>query len=357
MPKENYEKLKKTYDKNGEIEFEAEIPVSVLEGHMSEAVGRAGENLTIAGFRKGKAPEHMVREYLGEMHILEDAADDALHEALREIAEDEKLALLGRPQLTIMKIAPGNPLAFKVRFARYPDVSLPNYKKIAEDIVARKDPLEVSEKDIDDSLDQVRKMMANAMSGHNHKPGEEGGNAEKEHEHPLPEVNDEFAQKLGPFKTVADLRAELKKQLMQEKEMSVKNLKRDETVKTIVDKAKMTVPKMLVDQELMVFREDRNQELQRAGLSLEEYLKQIGKTQEVLDKEEHALMEQQIKTSIVFGEIRKKENITPSERDIQIRIAQLKLRHPDRDEASLHDTAEAAAAQEALFEFLEKPAE
>ena len=87
-------------------------------------------------------------------------------------------------------------------------------------------------------------------------------------------------KKFGNFATVADFRAELKKNLEQEKALHMKDGRREEMIKEIVKHAKIKVPQLLVDQELYEFLIDRDEQLKTAGLSLEEYLKQISKTAE-----------------------------------------------------------------------------
>lgn len=91
-----YTNLKKIADKNGEIEFEAEIPVAALDAYIKEELARAAADFSWPGFRKGKVPEQIVREHTNEMAILDAAADEALHDVIPEIAADEKLSVLGR---------------------------------------------------------------------------------------------------------------------------------------------------------------------------------------------------------------------------------------------------------------------
>ena len=97
---------------------------------------------------------------------------------------------------------------------------------------------------------------------------------------------------------------------------------------------------------------DRDEQLKTAGLSLEEYLKQIGKTVEELEKDERTLIEDDLRMSMVVQEVRKKETITADDRDVHILIAQLKLRYPERTEEALHRTAEAMIIQNKLFAIL-----
>lgn len=347
----SYTKLKKLSEKNGDIEFQAEVPVELLEEYSLAALAELAEDFALPGFRKGKVPHDKVREHIGEMELLEEAANEALRDAMQGIVEDEKLNVVGRPQVVITKIAPKNPLEFRIRYALFPDISLPDYKKIGKTIFERKDPTDVTEKEIDEAVDRIQKMIApiaNAgLAGA--KPGEEA--AEKDAT--IPPLTDETVKQFGNFNTVADFRAELKKQLEQEKVLHMKDGRREEMVKEIVKHAKIKVPQLLVDQELFEFLADRDEQLKTAGLSLEEYLKQVGKTSEQLEKDERALIEDDLRMSLVVQEVRKQENITADDRDVHTLMAQLKVRYPERKEPELHRTAEAMIIQNKLFAVLE----
>ena len=133
----------------------------------------------------------------------------------------------------------------------------------------------------------------------------------------------------------------------------MKDGRREETIKEIVKHAKVKVPQLLVEQELYEFIADRDEQLETAGLSLEEYLKQTGKTAEQLEKDERRLIEDDLRMSLVVQEVRKQEHITADDRDVHILITQLKLRYPERTEQELHRTAEAMIIQNKLFAILE----
>ncbi len=339
----SYTKLKKLSEKNGDIEFSAEVPVELLEEYSLAALAELAQDFALPGFRKGKVPHDKVREHIGEMSLLEDAANEALRDAMPQIAEDEKLNVVGRPQVTITKIAPKNPLEFKIRYALFPDISLPDYKKISKTIFDRKDPTDVTEKEVDEAIERIQKMIASTMA--------KGEAPEKDA--PVPPLTDEDVKKFGNFATVAGFRAELKKNLEQEKTLHMKDGRREEMIKEIVAHAKIKVPQLLVDQELYEFLIDRDEQLKTAGLSLDEYLKQVGKTAEQLEKDERTLIEDDLRMSMVVQAVRKQEAITADDRDVHILITQLKLRYPERTEEELHRTAEAMIIQNKLFAVLE----
>ncbi len=145
----SYINLKKTKEKDGEIAFEAELAADILAEKEGEVLGEAGQDLSVPGFRKGKVPPAMVRERIDPVELLEEAAHKALPEAIHGIIEDEKLSVLGRPEVGIVKLAPQNPVVFTARFALIPEIGLPDYKSIAQKIVAEKKPVIVAPEEIE----------------------------------------------------------------------------------------------------------------------------------------------------------------------------------------------------------------
>ncbi len=281
---------------------------------------------------------------MNEMAILDAAADEALHDVIPEIAADEKLAVIGKPQLTITKIAPKNPLGFKIRFALSPAVALPDYKKIAGAIAARETKIEVEEKEVDAAIERIRKMIPVTGPAKDIAVAPAGT---------VLELTDDFVKQLGPFENVAAFRAEMKKRIIEEKELELTEAKRDEMVREIVKQSKVIVPQMLVEQEIVDWKGNRDAELERAGLTLPKYLEQVKKTEADLEKDARAQIEEQMRTSFVLRDIRRAENIEADEKEVRENIAHLKRRYPNENEGSLAGAAQAIAIQKKLFEILE----
>jgi FKBP-type peptidyl-prolyl cis-trans isomerase (trigger factor) len=336
----SYLNLKKTKEKDGEIEWSAEVVPELIAKKEEEVLAEAGADFEMPGFRKGKVPEQIVRERISPINLLEEAAEKAIPQAVREIVTDEKTAFLGRPEIAITKLAPGNPIAFTVKLALVPEVGLPDYKKIAQTIAKKGIPAEVSEQELNDAITHLREMLKDP---------------EKKDE--LPELTDEFVKQLGPYKNVAEFTEDLKKNLLDGKTLDLKGKQRDEMVKEITEKAKVKVPHLILDQELDGFLTTRDEELKKAGITLEDYLKQIEKTEEELEKEERTAIEKQIAMSLVMGEIRKQEKITASDDEIKKNVSALRHRYPDRTEAELWESAEAIAIQKKFFDILEGTSE
>ena len=107
-------------------------------------------------------PENVLISKVGEMAILEEMAEFALSRAYIDILIDNKIDAIGKPQITITKLAKGNAVEFKAVTATVPDVKLPDYAKLAAKEVkdASSNKIEVTEKDVEDSILRVRKSHA-----------------------------------------------------------------------------------------------------------------------------------------------------------------------------------------------------
>ena len=221
-----------------------------------------------------------------------------------------------------------------------PEIGLPNYKNIARKIVEEKKPVEVKPEEIEDAIKHIREMFRSSEAG-------------KEGEAALPELTDEFVKQFGPYKNLAEFKEELGRNLKEGKEREEKEKRREAMIQAIVLKTKIKIPKLLVDQELAAFFDNRDEELKKAGISFEDYLKQVKKTEAELEKEERESIEKQIVASLVMGAMRKEEKIAADEKEVTANIAALKRRYPDRTEAELWEPAEAIAIQKKLFDILE----
>ena len=73
-----YTNLKKLKAKAGEVEFEAEIPLEILEKKSVEVLAAIALDFELPGFRKGKVPEDMIEKNVDKMRVFEEATDAVL---------------------------------------------------------------------------------------------------------------------------------------------------------------------------------------------------------------------------------------------------------------------------------------
>lgn len=150
-----------------EIEILATIPFAEFEPQTKKAAGFLSEEKDIEGFRKGKAPYEVVKNKFGEMAIYERAAELAIRQnytkLLKNVSADsqkKELTPIGRPEVTITKLAPGNDLEFKIKIALLPEIELPDYKSVAQKILKQKKITLINEEEIQKSLDWIRESRA-----------------------------------------------------------------------------------------------------------------------------------------------------------------------------------------------------
>ena len=140
-----------------EMEIKGEIASPLLGDARKKAIKKFSEKLDLPGFRKGHVPENIVLERISEREILEEAADILLNEFYPQIILDNKLDTIGRPKVSITKLALGNPLEFTVIPAVLPEFELPDYKKITASIEQPVAFFEATEKEIDDVVAEIEK--------------------------------------------------------------------------------------------------------------------------------------------------------------------------------------------------------
>jgi len=153
--------FKVTKEDNSQMKIEGEIPFAVLEEHRAATIKHYGKDMEIDGFRKGHIPDAEVVKRVGEMGILSEMAERAIAKAYPEACTHHNIDAIGYPQLQITKIAEGNPLGFTATVAVMPEITLPDYKKVAAEINKDKASAEVTDEEIETQVkDILRQKLA-----------------------------------------------------------------------------------------------------------------------------------------------------------------------------------------------------
>lgn len=139
-----------------QIELEITVAPADYLKEMEAAAGRLSQRAAIHGFRPGKAPYDIVKQSLGEIKILEEALQSIVEKNYHLAVTAEKVDTIGMPEITIEKMAPGNDFVFKAVAALLPSVKLADLSKID----AKKKEIAVGDKEIQDILENLRKMQA-----------------------------------------------------------------------------------------------------------------------------------------------------------------------------------------------------
>ena len=137
----------------------------------------------------------------------------------------------------------------------------------------------------------------------------------------LPELNDEFAQKVGNFKTVDDLKADIQKYLEDQRERTNKQNSENEVFKTVIDAAKVDIPQSMIDREAASLKAEYKQRLAAQGIDWDNIVKAQGEDELLKNLTEDALV--RIKNSLVIDKIAKEENIKLEQKDLEQKFGQL----------------------------------
>jgi trigger factor len=152
-------------------------------------------------------------------------------------------------------------------------------------------------------------------------------------ENVLPEINEEFLSKLGEFKTKEDFEKQIKEDLKTQKQVEADDKFKDELVKKLAEVSKVPVPEILLEDQKQSIEMDMQQNLMYSGLSLDDYLKRMGKTREEwLENDIKAVAESRVKSGLALAELSKVEKIQSSVDELDARIAQLKEQYGNSKE-------------------------
>ena len=324
-----------------EIAVEVELTPEELEKHRQKSVELLAKEIKLEGFRPGHVPSSVAEQRLSGAEKLAEMARLAIGEAWANIVEQEALDVIGEPRIEVTKLAEGNPLEFRVTVAQLPELTLPDYQEIAKKSAKRN--VAVEEKEVDDAVTWLRESR-------------------KTKDGVTPEVTNEFAQGLGNFSDMAGLRESIKDGLLHEKEMQEKDRVRQEIVEKVAEETQVEVPEVLVEREKQVLLSQLQQGVaQTLQMSFEDYLQKAKKTeQEVMDSFTKEA-EKRVKRFLVLREVAKKEQINPTQEEIE-KEAQTILEHykntqqakQDIDPARLKEYTEGVLRHEKTLQFLEQ---
>ena len=139
----------------------------------------------------------------------------------------------------------------------------------------------------------------------------------------LPELNDEFAQDVSEFNTLAEYKEDVKKKLTERKENEAKRTKEDEAVQKIIDKSTMELPDAMIDTQVNSMINEFAQRMASQGLTLDQYMQFSGVTMDKLKEQVRPEAVTRIKSSLVLEQIAKEENIEISDDEVAEEIEKM----------------------------------
>ncbi len=141
-----------------QLELIIELSLEEFQPYIEKGAQKVAEEVKIEGFRKGKVPLDILKQKIGEMTILEESARLAINKTIDGIIEENTMGrqAIGQPQVNITKLAPNNPLEYKVIFSLLPEIALGEYKNLKLQVEEAK----VEDAEMEQALNDLREMRA-----------------------------------------------------------------------------------------------------------------------------------------------------------------------------------------------------
>lgn len=145
----------------------------------------------------------------------------------------------------------------------------------------------------------------------------------------LPELNDEFAAKCGPFTEMKELRADIEREITAQKEREAEERLKDELVGQLADSSKVSLPEILVEDQIRSIEQDLTQNLMYRGITMDGYLNTQGfkDKDDWVKKEARPAAEKRVKAGLVLAELSKELKIDVSHDELDSQISTLKQQY------------------------------
>lgn len=334
-----YENIATKESGEAELEIRGDIPLSTIVSFKPETLTRLAKNIELPGFRKGHVPASIAQERLGEVVILEETVGTILSRAYPEILRDLKIDAIGRPEISIVKLAPGNQVQFVAKTALAPTVTLPDYKELAakkrEEFGAFPETFPVGDEEVTNAIDQLRK-----------------GQKKEEREAPLPPLSDEIAKEFG-LGNAEEFKTKVRERLAYDKKRREKEKRRSTIADTIIEKTKATIPRLVVDRELDTMLAEFKNSVAGLGITFEEYLTKIEKTPELLKSEWGKDARRRATLGLLLDRIGEAEHITIPEEELIEETKHFLAHYTHADPENVRIFVRTMLTNEKVFRFLE----
>lgn len=363
--KTNVEKLSET-----RVKLNVSVPFDELGKEIDQAYAAIAQQVTIPGFRRGKAPRQLIDARFGRGPILEQVVNDMLPTRYEQALAENELNPLGQPDIEITKIEDNDVVEFVAEMDVRPEITVPDFAKIAVTVPA----LKVDDEAVDAELDSLRgrfgelkdtkrklktddfavidleatvngekldeasteglsyqvgsndlmKGLDTALRGlktgedaefttkieHGEHAGEEATvkvTVQATKERKLPELDDEFAQLASEFDTVDELREHTKTQVEENLKAQQAADIRDEVLKAALEQAEFPLPESIVDEQVHNQLHQILGQMAHDENALAQLLEAQGTTREEFDANARTQAEESVRTQLFLDAVAEQE--------------------------------------------------
>lgn len=368
---------------SNEAVLNVELEPPEMEAAVDGAFRRLASKVNIPGFRKGKAPRHVLERYLGREAAVEEALRQEVPQAYQKALTEQGLEPYAPGQIEIL--AP-EPLSFKATVPLRPTVELGDYPSIR----VASEPVKVGDEEVDAALKQLGQQHAlwepvdrpaqygdlitiDVSAEIDGQPviDEKGASYTLVQGSPFPmpgfaeqvtgmrkgeeksfqisvpqdyvdsrmagktasfkpavleikqakppELDDAFARELE-HKDMQDLREHLLADLKKKVEEEARSELEEKVVEQALSQAQFRFPPIMLEQEIDSLLGEQARYAKYARGGLDEYMKSLGKSKEEIRGGLQPVAEKRIKRSLFLLEIAKKEDLKPSEQEVRAEV-------------------------------------
>lgn len=148
-------KSNKKTEKNT-VELEIEVSAQELEDGINKVYEREGKNITVPGFRKGKAPRGIIEKRYGDTVFIEDAVNDIYPKAYSEAIDEIELEPVAPAEIEILSLEKSEGFTFKAIVTVKPEVEIKDYKGIEVEKIVR----EAKDEEVESELEGMQERGA-----------------------------------------------------------------------------------------------------------------------------------------------------------------------------------------------------
>lgn len=152
-------KVEKT-ENNNEVKLEITVEAEKFDNAIKTVFNKNAKYFNIPGFRKGKAPFHIVEKTYGSQIFYEDAFNEVAGKAYEEALKEKEIEAVSKPEIDLVQIEKGKDLIFTAVVATKPEVTLGKYKGIQ----IKKIEYNVSDEDVEHELGHMAEKNARLVS-------------------------------------------------------------------------------------------------------------------------------------------------------------------------------------------------
>ncbi len=356
-----------------------EVPFEELKPSLDAAYKQIAKQINVPGFRRGKVPPLVIDRQVGRGAVLDQAINEALPQKYFEALQENTLEPLGQPEIEVTKLEDNELLEFTAEVDIKPDFELPAYDGLEAqvddieltdadveeqvnalrerfgtlrtveraaadgdfvtiDLAARQDGEVVEGAEVagmsykvgrGGMLDGLDEALAGLSADESTTFSSElvGGDlvgqavqvevkVTQVQEQELPEFDDEFAQLASEFDTAAELNDDVRERLTRGKRLEQAAAARDAVLEVLLEKVSIPLPETLVTDELNARRENLEQQLSYAGMTLEKYLEEEKQTQDEFEADLDRRVRDAVAAQFILDKIAKAEELGVDQQDL-----------------------------------------